>query len=240
MMTHEKKKIGMLQTVGVCRTYRDHVKEVMVLREITLIIRENESVAMVGPSGAGKSTLLNVLGGLDEPDQGQVLFDAKDVYRMKERERSRFRNECMGFVFQFYHLLPEFTALENVVLPLMIRHQSGMTSAIRDQGREFLKKVGLLDRAAHRPSELSGGEQQRVAIARALINRPRIVFCDEPTGNLDSVSGREIIELLKTVQGQYGATLVIVTHDRQIAQGMDRVIYLQDGRIEEKKQSDNR
>ncbi len=222
---------AMLQADGIHKVYTQTAKEIRVLQEVTLTIQANDVVAVVGPSGAGKSTLLHILGGLDAPTRGRVLFLGDDIYRMKEQQRSQFRNERIGFIFQFYHLLPEFTALENIVLPAMIKQNCGMNRALKERGMKLLEDVRLSSRAQHRPSELSGGEQQRVAIARALVNEPDILFCDEPTGNLDSQSGAEIIRLLMDLNRSHGQTLVIVTHDEEIASQAQRVVHLKDGQM---------
>jgi lipoprotein-releasing system ATP-binding protein len=207
------------------------VQEVHVLRGVSLTVQKGEIIAIVGPSGAGKSTLLHVLGGLDQPTQGEVVFDGQNVYKLNDRTRAKIRNERVGFIFQFYHLLPEFKAWENVVLPALVKPGARMNSAMKEIGLDFLKRVGLADRAMHKPSELSGGEQQRVAIARAMINQPDILFCDEPTGNLDSESGAGVIELLMRLNKVNGQTLVIVTHDEKIAGRAGRVVHLKDGEI---------
>ncbi len=200
-----------------------------VLKGVNLKIKEGEIVSVAGPSGAGKSTLLHVLGGLDKPDRGVVHFDGEDVYSLKDVDRAKIRNRKVGFVFQFYHLLPEFTALENVILPAMVRLLPGKKKQLEDQGMDLLDKVGLKQRVQHKPYQLSGGEQQRVAIARALINKPLIIFCDEPTGNLDSESGEEIIDLLMGLNKKNNQTLVIVTHDDHVAERSHRTIHIKDG-----------
>jgi len=202
-----------------------------VLKGIDLTVDEGEIVAIVGPSGAGKSTLLPILGGLDEPDRGFVQFDGDNLYSLGDEARARIRNEKIGFVFQFYHLLPEFTALENVLLPKLVQLRRWKKKQVEDQGLDLLEKVGLKERARHKPYQLSGGEQQRVAIARALINKPRVVFCDEPTGNLDSESGMAIIHLLMDLNKQHKQTLVIVTHDENVAQRTHRTIPIRDGEL---------
>ena len=205
-----------------------------VLKGIDLDVREGESVAIIGPSGAGKSTLLHVLGGLDIPDQGTVLLNGQDLYATGDAGRSRMRNTGVGFVFQFYHLLPEFTALENVLLPVFVREGSGSMRSFEQKGREALQRVGLADRAAHKPSQLSGGEQQRVAVARALMNAPRVLLCDEPTGNLDSASGAAVIELILGLQGssqREGQAVVIVTHDEAVASRCGRIVHIKDGAL---------
>ena len=204
-----------------------------VLKGVDLTIEAGEVVAIVGPSGAGKSTLLHILGGLDAPDKGQVIFKARDLYGLSDTKRAQTRNSDMGFIFQFYYLLPELTALENVILPAMIKENSRKTSAIEFAGLKLLEQLGLSARASHRPNQLSGGEQQRVAIARALMNGPKVVFCDEPTGNLDSVSGRVVMDTLLGLNQTHGVTVVIVTHDEKIASRTQRVIAMKDGLLEQ-------
>lgn len=203
-----------------------------VLKGVDLTIEAAEVVAIVGPSGAGKSTLLHILGGLDFPKEGKVMFKGQDLYGLNDLKRAQVRNTDMGFVFQSYHLLPELTALENVVLPAMIKENSRKTSAIEFAGLKLLEQLGLSARASHRPNQLSGGEQQRVAIARALMNGPKVVFCDEPTGNLDSVSGQTVMNTLLNLNQTHGVTVVIVTHDEKIAARTQRIIYMKDGLLE--------
>ncbi|MBN1870156.1 MAG: ABC transporter ATP-binding protein [Candidatus Omnitrophica bacterium] len=219
----------MLEALNINKSYFRSNNALHVLKGIDLRIEEGAIVSVVGPSGAGKSTLLHVLGGLDKPDQGEVHLDGENIYGLKDAARARIRNTKVGFVFQFYHLLPEFTALENVLLPAMIQMRQGAKKQFEGQGLDLLDKVGLKQRADHKPYQLSGGEQQRVAIARALINNPRIVFCDEPTGNLDSESGDGIIRLLMDLNKKNHQTLVIVTHDEQIAMRSHRRIHIRDG-----------
>ena len=219
-----------LEARALHKTYTTGQAPLHVLRGVNLAVRRGEILAIMGPSGAGKSTLLHLLGGLDEPTQGQTLFEGADLFARSAAERARLRNQRFGFVFQFYHLLPELTAEENVMLPGLIggaqpRHQ------LREQAREGLERVGLSARAHHRPSELSGGEMQRVAIARALANRPSVLLCDEPTGNLDSVSGASIAELLWQVRKESGITIVLVTHADALARRADRVARMQDGQL---------
>jgi len=220
-----------LEALNINKSYFHSDTALHVLKRIDLKIEEGEIVSIAGPSGAGKSTLLHNLSGLDRPDRGVVYLDGKDIYSLKDADRAKIRNSKIGFVFQFYHLLPEFTALENVILPAMIRLLPGRKKLLEDQGLDLLEKIGLKDRVLHKPYQLSGGEQQRVAIARALINKPRIIFCDEPTGNLDSESGEEIIHLLMELNKKNKQTLVIVTHDEHIATRSHRTIHIKDGEL---------
>lgn len=206
-------------------------KPLQILKGIDLSVNQGEFVVIVGPSGAGKSTLLHILGGLDEPNEGSVTIDGEDVYKLKDADRSRLRNIKVGFVFQFYHLLPELTALENVLLPAMVKANVSKTAGLEPAAKDLLGRVGLKERTTHKPQELSGGEQQRVAIARALINGPKIVFCDEPTGNLDSKTGKDIMELLLKLNKEHKQTLVVVTHDDTIAKKADKVMHMLDGKL---------
>jgi len=219
----------MIEAKGLRKIYKNDAKELEVLKGIDLKIKESEVVAVLGPSGAGKSTLLHILGGLDTPTSGEVFVNGIDIYALGDMQRAGVRNKKIGFVFQFYHLLPEFDALENVLLPLIIKGEGAQGR--RERGVELLKSVGLEERMNHRPGQLSGGEQQRVAIARALINEPELLLCDEPTGNLDSATGGKIIELLWELNKSRKMTLIIVTHDAQIAKDAKRVLHIRDGRI---------
>lgn len=212
------------------KVYKNGAAALEVLKGIDLEVKRNEFLAIQGPSGAGKSTLLHILGGLDYPSKGNVLFEGEDIYGLGEREVSSFRNCRVGFVFQFYHLLPEFDALENVLLPALFKSWRERNSAYV-YAQSLLDKLGLSERLHHKPNQLSGGEQQRVAIARALINKPRLLLCDEPTGNLDSESGRNILNLLKEFNKESQTTVVLVTHDKDIAAVADRRIFLKDGLI---------
>ena len=221
----------MLEAVNIHKSYKPSGHPLHVLKGIDLKITEGEMVAIVGPSGAGKSTLLHILGSLDAPDQGHVRFDGEDIYRFADERRAKIRNLKIGFVFQFYHLLPEFTALENVLLPVLVKENQGYLKRFESMGIDLLTRVGLSERVYHRPSELSGGEQQRVAIARALVNKPKLILCDEPTGNLDSQTGQDVIKLLVDLNRQNKQTVVIVTHDENIAKLSHRVIYIRDGRL---------
>ena len=200
-----------------------------VLEGVDVAIDKGEIVSIVGKSGAGKSTLLHILGTLDQADKGQVLFNGKDISRLKSKELSSFRNDHIGFIFQFHHLLPEFTALENVCIPGFI--QKRPEAAVEKRAKELLDYLGLSERLLHKPSQLSGGEQQRVAVARSLINQPAIIFADEPTGNLDTASSDELHRLLFKLRDDFQQTFVIVTHNEGLANMSDRKIEMQDGRL---------
>ena len=203
--------------------------ELQVLKGIDLIIYKGEVVSIVGPSGAGKTTLLQIMGTLDKADSGSVVIDGIDVGQLKEKDLSAFRNKRIGFVFQFHQLLPEFTALENVMMPALI---GGMSSGeAMKKAKETLAFLGLAERASHKPAELSGGEKQRVAVARALINDPAVIFADEPSGSLDSKNKEELHQLFFDLREKLGQTFVIVTHDEGLAQLTDRTIHMVDGRI---------
>lgn len=201
-----------------------------VLKGIDLTIDRGEVVSIVGPSGAGKTTLLQILGTLDRPDSGRVLFDGIDVSQYKEKQLSAFRNQHIGFVFQFHQLLPEFTAVENVMMPALIAGDS-MNDA-RSRAMEMLDYLRLTDRATHKPAELSGGEKQRVAVARALVNRPQVILADEPSGSLDTHNKEELHQLFFDLRRELGQTFIIVTHDEQLASTTDRTIRLRDGQVE--------
>lgn len=201
-----------------------------VLKGISLNIKRGEVVSITGPSGAGKTTLLQIMGSLDKPDGGRVLYDGKDITRMNEKEISAFRNKHIGFVFQFHQLLPEFTALENITIPMLIAGQ-GMRQA-NARAKELLELLGLADRADHKPSELSGGEKQRIAVARALANQPDVILADEPSGSLDTKNKEELHKLFFDLRDKLGQTFVIVTHDESLAAMTDRTIHLLDGAVQ--------
>lgn len=217
---------------AVSKTYEMGKRSLAVLRELNFEVARGEFVALRGASGAGKSTLLHLLGGLDSPDAGEVHFAGQNLARLNGNDLARLRNSKIGFVFQAYHLLPELDALENVCLPARIAHVPAEDAAAR--GRELLARVGLQQRMEHRPAELSGGERQRVAIARSLINQPDLILADEPTGNLDSHTGAEIIDLLCALREERKTTLVIATHDLTVAGRAPKVVNLVDGQIQQK------
>jgi putative ABC transport system ATP-binding protein len=217
----------MLIARDLTKEYRSGEQRLAVLRDVSFIIPQGAFVAIVGPSGSGKTTLLGLLAGLDTPSRGQVLIDAADLTGMSEDARARLRGQKVGFVFQSFQLLGTLTALENVQVPLELRGERGA----RERATELLVRVGLADRLHHFPTQLSGGEQQRVALARAFANAPRILFADEPTGNLDSETGARIVHLLETLNRESGATVILVTHDPALAARAERVITLSDGRV---------
>ena len=199
----------------------------LVLKGISLEAKESEILSIVGASGAGKSTLLQILGSLLIPDTGKVYIDDTDIFSLSSNALANFRNKKIGFVFQFHHLLPEFTALENVIIPALIAGER--SGSAKERAREILRLLGLGDRLSHKPSQLSGGEQQRVAIARALINQPSVIFADEPSGNLDTNTKREIHKLFFELRDRYHQTFIIVTHDRELASMSDRILEMRDG-----------
>jgi lipoprotein-releasing system ATP-binding protein len=213
------------------KSFHQGPREVQVLRDVSLVLAAGQSLAIVGASGAGKSTLLHILGGLDRPVAGEVLVDGVSLWGMKPKERSRVRNSTMGFVYQFHHLLPEFTALENVAMPLLIRGESVRSAA--EKARDLLGKVGLTDRLTHKPGELSGGERQRAAVARALVGNPRVVLGDEPTGNLDERTADHVYGLMLDLNQEFRTSLLLVTHDKRLAARMDRQLELRMGCLQE-------
>ena len=215
----------MIQTEGITKSFGN----LQVLKGVDLIIKSNEIVSIVGQSGAGKTTLLQILGTLDHPDSGSLTINGTDLYALKEKEQAAFRNKNIGFVFQFHQLLPEFNALENVMIPALIAKEN--RAEVEKRAKEILSFLNLSDRILHKPSELSGGEKQRVAVARALINRPAVILADEPSGSLDTKHKEELHKLFFELRDQMGQTFVIVTHDEQLAKDTDRIIYMQDGVI---------
>ncbi len=214
---------------GVTRRFREGDSTLEVLSGVDLEIAPAERVAIVGASGSGKTTLLQILGGLDEPNEGEVLVGGEPMHGGSQLSKGELRNRYIGFVYQFHHLLPEFTAEENVAMPLMIRRLP--RAAALAEARALLARVGLGERLTHKPGELSGGERQRAAVARALITRPRLVLADEPTGNLDAGNGEHVLGLMLELNAELATSLVIVTHDHSIAARMDRVLVLEDGRL---------
>ncbi|TBR19050.1 ABC transporter ATP-binding protein [bacterium] len=219
---------NIIKISGLRKVYKDGAKELEVLKGIDLEIKKKEFLVVQGPSGAGKSTLLHILGGLDNPTEGSVHFENKNIYSLSETERAKFRNRKIGFVFQFFHLLPELSALENVLLPALLKSWWERKKSLI-YAKHLLETLGLSDRITHKPKQLSGGEQQRVAMARSLVNKPELLLCDEPTGNLDSENGKKIIELIKKINHDSGMSIVLVTHDKEIAGSAGRVVHLKDG-----------
>lgn len=213
----------------LARNFTDGYLSVEVLREVNLSIASGECVAIIGASGSGKSTLLHLLGGLDRPTQGQVWITGQNLAQLNDTERGRLRNHALGFIYQLHHLLPEFTALENVALPLLIAGIS--TASAQEKAMALLQRVGLEARFNHKPGELSGGERQRAAVARALVTNPRCVLADEPTGNLDRKNAEQVFKLMLDLNNDLGTALVIVTHDTHLAAQTDRVLTLVDGRF---------
>lgn len=222
-----------LSAKSICKSYQTNKNKLDVLKDISVDIEENRISVIVGASGAGKSTLLHLLGGLDRPDDGKVFYEQKNIFEFNDDRLAKFRNENMGFVFQFHHLLPEFTAIENVAIPQMINGKN-LKSALTDS-KILLEVVGLAQREEHKPAELSGGEQQRVAVARALANNPKIIFADEPTGNLDSANSESIHKLLFELRDKLNKTFVIVTHNPDLMKLADVIFEIKDGVIIKKK-----
>jgi lipoprotein-releasing system ATP-binding protein len=214
---------------SLCKSFFEGGRKLDVLRDVDLEIMAGDLVAIIGASGSGKTTLLQLLGGLDKPSTGEVVIMGHDVATLGERQRGTLRNQSIGFVYQFHHLLPEFSALENVAMPLLVARMAPIEAA--RQARELLKKVGLGERLSHKPGQLSGGERQRAAVARALIARPALVLADEPTGNLDGRTGDQVFELMLELNRELRTSLVVVTHDHAIAARMDRVFSLENGTL---------
>jgi len=224
-----KQSTAVLEARGICKSFHQGSKRIDVLDNINLIVEAGRSLAIVGASGAGKSTLLHILGGLDQPDQGEVWVEGKSLWQQPEVKRGEIRNLTMGFVYQFHHLLPEFTALENVAMPLLIRGTP--VSDARKAAEDVLTRVGLAERLNHKPGELSGGERQRAAAARALVGRPRLLLGDEPTGNLDERTALQVYGLLLELNRETGTSLLLVTHDTALASRMDQKFELRLGSL---------
>jgi lipoprotein-releasing system ATP-binding protein len=224
-MTEPTKSV--LKCRKVVRKFREGDSELVVLSGVDLDVRAAERVAIVGASGSGKTTLLQIMGGLDDPSEGEVIVDGQPMHGSNELSKADLRNRYIGFVYQFHHLLPEFTAAENVAMPLLIRRES-KSEALAKAG-EILARVGLGERLTHKPGELSGGERQRAAVARALITRPQLVLADEPTGNLDAGNGEHVLKLMLELNRELETSLVVVTHDQTIASRMDRILVLENG-----------
>lgn len=221
----------LFQCQNICKHYSDASNTLQILNNVNLSIGAGEKVAILGASGSGKSTLLHILGTLDSPDSGDVFYNNESLFTKTKKQQALFRNAELGFVYQFHHLLPEFSAAENVAMPLFIKGDN-RKEALKQAG-DLLARVGLQDRELHRPHQLSGGERQRVAIARALINKPAMIFADEPTGNLDDANTAAIYDLISDINVEFKTSFLLVTHDVQLAQKMDRIVYLEKGQLRE-------
>jgi|TARA_B110000240_G_scaffold184826_1_gene219855 lipoprotein-releasing system ATP-binding protein len=218
---------NVIEVSALSKSFNDGDLNVSVLSDVNLTIKARERIAIVGTSGSGKSTLLQLLGGLDKPSQGEVILCGNKLNNLADNVRGKLRNQYLGFIYQFHHLLPEFTTLENVAMPLMVRNES--VKQIHQQARDILTRVGLKNRVEHKPSELSGGERQRVAIARALVTKPKVLLADEPTGNLDSKTASQVSDIMMELNDELDTAIVMVTHDMGLAETMDSVYELKDG-----------
>jgi putative ABC transport system ATP-binding protein len=221
--------MNIVRTDALTRAYGEAAHKIYALKDVSLSVKEGEFVAIMGPSGSGKSTLLYLLGGLDHPTEGKVFLNEQDISTLRDNALSALRRQKIGFVFQFFNLIPVLTAQENVAMPLIL--DGVPRGEALQRADEVLEKVGLLERKSHRPAELSGGQQQRVTIARALVTDPAIILGDEPTGNLDSNSGDEVVNLMRKIVDDFGRTMIIVTHDPRVAAHADRIVFLKDGKI---------
>jgi lipoprotein-releasing system ATP-binding protein len=224
--------VPVLEARNVHKSFRQGPVTLEVLQGVAIAIGTGERIAIVGSSGSGKTTLLQILGGLDRPTTGQVLVDGKDIHQQTEKERGDLRNRALGFVYQFHHLLPEFSALENVAMPLLVRRMK--VSDARAKARRLLDRVGLGERLDHRPDQLSGGERQRAAVARALVTEPKIVLADEPTGNLDGSNAESVFALMLELNRELGTSLIVVTHDLRLASRMERIFAIERGVLTER------
>jgi ABC-type lipoprotein export system ATPase subunit len=225
--------MDLIELRDIYKTYNLGEVDVPVLKGISLNVKQGELVALMGASGSGKSTLMNILGCLDHPTSGEYWLEGREISGLTAKEQARLRNRMIGFVFQNFNLLPRTTALENVLMPLTYTKENLSEHQMKQRATELLQKVGLGDRSDHQPSQLSGGEQQRVAIARSLVNHPQVLFADEPTGNLDSHTSEEILQMFQQLNSAEGITLILVTHDPNVAQHAERIIRIKDGLIEE-------
>jgi lipoprotein-releasing system ATP-binding protein len=221
-----------LEATGVRRVFRQGPIDLEVLQGVNFAVRAGERIAIIGSSGSGKTTLLQILGGLDKPTAGSVTIAGSNIHELAEKPRGELRNRTLGFIYQFHHLLPEFSALENVAMPLLVRREPRQVAEQR--ARSILERVGLGERLIHRPNELSGGERQRAAVARALVTSPRIVLADEPTGNLDGNNAESVFALMLELNRELGTSLIVVTHDRRLASRMDRILELERGNLVER------
>jgi lipoprotein-releasing system ATP-binding protein len=224
-----KEKILKLEKIN--KIYKGKSETIHILDDLSVEIEQGELVSIIGKSGSGKSTLLNMIGILDKPDSGSIIYMGKDISKFSEKEKNYFRNSSLGFVFQFHYLLPEFTALENIMIPALLKNKN--RAEVEKRAKELLENVELLERAEHKPNTLSGGEKQRVAIARAMMNSPKLILADEPTGNLDEDTSNHINQLLKKINREFGQTIVVVTHSAELASITDRKLLLKKGKLEE-------